>query len=104
MKASVFSRELRKIEIQSRGKAAAVRSATRQLVSRNGAAAIIEGHKVIGYRMRDGSVACLKLRYYTAQDGHTEMARIREGANHKYLPVRVYHCPWCDGYHLTSRA
>ncbi|HKY46171.1 MAG TPA: hypothetical protein VJM50_23975 [Pyrinomonadaceae bacterium] len=71
---------------------------------RVGAAIVVANHKVIGYRMTDGSVACLKRRYLTATDAELDLSRIKAKANHGHIPVRAYRCQWCAGFHLTSRA
>lgn len=103
MHASTFNRERRKIERQSRGKHARERRALQHLVRRVGAAAIIEGNRIIGYRMRDGSVACSKVRYRTDVDAQLDLVRIHRLPNNGHKPIRFYRCPWCHGYHLTSR-
>lgn len=103
MHASTFQRERRKIERQARGKASRERRALRQLVQRVGAAAVIEGNRIIGYRMRDGSVACSKVRYRDDLAAQLDLARIRALPTAGHKPIRAYHCPWCHGFHLTSR-
>jgi hypothetical protein len=103
MHASTFRRELQRIDRQSRGKESDARKAIKQLVHRTGAAALIEGDRIIGYRMRDGSVACTKVRYKTSVDALDDLCRIARLPNREHKPVRDYRCPWCSGYHLTSR-
>ena len=103
MHASTFNRERQRIERRSRGKVAKVRRALHQLVQRAGAATIIEGNRIVGYRMRDGSVACLKIRYRTDVDAQLDMLRIQALPTVGHKPIRAYRCPWCHGYHLTSR-
>jgi hypothetical protein len=73
-------------------------------VHRVGAAAIIEGNRVVGYRMRDGSVACVKVRYRDEVEAKLDLLRIAAAPNHGHKPIRVYRCPWCAGWHSTSRA
>lgn len=103
MHASIFNRERRRIERQAQGVAARERRALRHLVQRVGGAAIIEGKRIIGYRMRDGSVACSKVRYRSEDDARADLLRIAQLPNSGHKPIRAYHCPWCRGAHLTSR-
>lgn len=74
-----------------------------QLVQRVGAATVVEGNRIVGYRMRDGSMACSKVRYVTAADAATDLKRIALLPTGGHKPVRAYSCPWCRGFHLTSR-
>lgn len=80
------------------------RKALRALVRRAGAALIIPHGREVGYRMPDGSVACIKHRFRTFEAADAELHRITRHAAHSYVPVRVYACDWCDGFHLTSKA
>lgn len=104
MRASIFTRERLRIERQWQGKRAGARKALQHLVRREGAALVIEGNRRVGYRMRDGSVACLKVRYHSVHDAAQDIARIQGLPNSEHKPCRVYLCPWCSGFHLTSRA
>lgn len=104
MHASDFNRERRRIERQSRGKLSHEKRALKQLVARTRAIAIIEGHRIIGYRMPDASVACVKIRYRDESAAVLDLVRIAGMPHHAHKPVRSYRCPWCFGYHLTSRA
>lgn len=79
------------------------RKAMRALVKRAGAARIIPNGRRVGYRLPDGSVACDKQRFRTLEAAQTELARIAVHSAHAYVPVRAYLCPWCGGYHVTSR-
>lgn len=68
------------------------------------AAVILIHRKAIGYRMTTGEVVCIKHRYRTHEDAVETMAKIHAatgGAGH--VPVRAYPCPYCKGFHLTSR-
>jgi len=75
----------------------------RQLVKRARAVIMIVNGKVVGYRMTDGSVACVKVRYPDDVRAQIDLARIRAVTNHGYVPVRAYRCEHCSGWHLTSR-
>lgn len=80
------------------------RKAIRALLKRSGAALIVPNGRFVGYRMKDGSVVCVKQRFHTRASAEVELARIGRHASHDYVPVRAYCCEWCGGWHLTSRA
>lgn len=104
MHARQFTRERHRIERQAGGKQRHADAALRHLVRRTGAIAVIANHRIVGYRMRDGSVACMKQRYRTFIDAQQDLTRIQRIARHTHVPVHVYRCQWCAGFHLTSRA
>lgn len=79
------------------------RKALEALITRAGAALIVPGGRVIGYRLPDGSVACEKQRFPNEDAAGAELVRIRRDAAHSYIPVRAYACDWCSGWHLTSK-
>lgn len=109
MKAGDFARHVARIDhgasnrTRNRGKGFR-QKALRALAKRAGAALILPRGKFVGYRMPDGSVACLKERYRTHDAAMHELERIGKHSSHGYIPVRTYLCEWCGGYHLTSRA
>jgi hypothetical protein len=80
------------------------RKALRALVKRAGAIRIVPNGREVGYRMREGGVACAKQRFRVAHAAESELFRIGRHASHAHIPVRVYVCDWCGGIHLTSRA
>ncbi len=79
------------------------RKALRALVKRSNASLIAPRGHVIGYRMPDGSVACIKQRFRSEEAASAELLRIARHASRSYIPVRAYLCDWCGGWHLTSR-
>jgi hypothetical protein len=99
MQCHKFARQLARIEGSSKRQ----RKAREALVHRSGAASIVSRNKVVGWRMRDGSVVCAKHRYATCESADHDLERIARVATHKHIPVRVYLCPECHGFHLTSR-
>jgi hypothetical protein len=47
--------------------------------------------------------SCGKVRYPTKRDALTARnARLRSHGHNRPDDLRVYHCPDCDGHHLTS--
>lgn len=104
MKAAEFTRRRVRAEIEYRAKGRSYKAALRHLVQRSKAVIVVANNKIIGYRMTDGSVSCLKRRYQNSIDAELDLARIHAKANHGHIPVRAYRCEWCHGWHLTSRA
>lgn len=109
MKAGDFARRAAQIEHGdgwrncNRGKGFR-RKALRALAKRAGAALILPRGKFVGYRMPNGSVACLKERYRSAESADLVLCCVAMHSTHQHVPVRAYRCEWCGGYHLTSRA
>jgi hypothetical protein len=108
MNASELARRLARIrcdqgdEYRRRGKAF-VRNATRAVVKRARAALIIPHGRQVGHRVPSGGVVCEKERYRTQQAADAELNRIQVHAANQYKPERAYRCPWCGGWHLTSK-
>ena len=68
------------------------------------AALVVIGGKVVGYRMRNGQMVCVKERHTTEAAAQDAIARIHAANwNGHRVPVRVYPCPYCHGFHLTSQ-
>lgn len=99
MQRHTFARHLGRIQAKGRHQ----NKARAALVRRARAATIIQGGKVIGWRLPDGSVICVKRRYSTREAALLDLARITRVATHSHIPVRAYACPYCRGYHLTSK-
>lgn len=105
MRAAEFARRLARIEREAATRGAGFRrGATRALTRRAGAALIVPQGRIAGWRLPDGSVACVKERFRTLDAAQHELHRIGRHASHEYVPVRSYRCHLCDGWHLTSRA
>ncbi|WP_441253659.1 hypothetical protein [Bradyrhizobium sp. 613_E4_N2_2] len=99
MQCHKFARQLARIDGNGKHR----RKALAALVRRSGAASILSHNRVVGWRMRDGSVVCAKHRYASHESAAVDLARITHVATHKHIPVRVYPCPSCRGFHLTSK-
>ncbi|CAG2144532.1 hypothetical protein LMG31506_03026 [Cupriavidus yeoncheonensis] len=72
------------------------------LVRDAGAAMVIVGGKVVAYRMTTGEVVCIKKRFRDSSDAQVDMLGIQVANPSTRVPVRVYLCPYCKGWHLTS--
>ena len=44
-----------------------------------------------------------KVRYRDHTSAAMALRVLRERSNHDKIPVRVYECPICKGWHLTSK-
>jgi hypothetical protein len=103
MRASEFARRRARIlkETNQHGRGDRRRAALRALVKRSGARPIYSRRQVIAYRLPDGSVACVWLRFRTGGDALDELVRIRTYPTHDVVPVRAYACDLCGGWHLA---
>lgn len=62
--------------------------------------------RLVAHVMPDGFVVCEKRRYATERAALDELENTRAFAHlhPNKIPVRVYRCPSCSGWHTTSRA
>lgn len=104
MHASEFARKRGKIERRAGGRAAFFRKAMLHLIHEASAVTIIIRGQLVGWRMTDGSVVCVKQRYREALDAQLELVRIMRYSRSAKVPVRAYPCQHCGGWHLTSQA
>jgi hypothetical protein len=65
---------------------------------------VVMNRKVIGYRLLTGEIVCIKERYRSEDAANDAMVRIQANIEAgRRAPVRVYACPHCHGFHLTSQ-
>lgn len=102
MRAADFARRRARIE-QGALNGRRYRAEMRALMKRSRAIPIIAYGRVVGYRLADGRVACVKQRFICEASAVAELASIERTATHNYIPVRAYPCEWCGGWHLTSK-
>lgn len=103
MNASEFARKRARLERRAKGREAWLRKATAHLVAEAGAVEIRIGGGLVGWRMTDGGVVCVKRRYPDRDKAQEELAHITRRAHDRYTPVRVYRCHHCAGWHMTSQ-
>lgn len=50
---------------------------------------------------------CTKIAFPTEEEARTELFRIVDSSDYRIWkgvkPCRLYHCPYCNQYHLTSK-
>ena len=46
---------------------------------------------------------CMKIRYTTKKEALSSLNYIRKYKNRKKLPIRIYYCNLCYGWHITSQ-
>jgi len=103
MNAAEFARRRSRIERQHNGKRRQRELA--HLVRDARAALVILDRKVVGYRLPNGEMVCVKERHRSEDDATADMLRIQAANwNGHRVPVRAYPCPYCHGWHLTSQA
>jgi len=103
MNAAEFARRRARIE-RFALKTRRYRAMMRSLMKRSRAIPILAFGRLVGWRLPDGSVACVKQRFRTQAAALLELSGIARTSSHSYIPVRAYQCEWCGGWHLTSKA
>ena len=53
--------------------------------------------------VRDAPRRCWKRRFSSEYDAQRALDRIIDRSTRTHVPTRVYDCPYCEGWHLTSR-
>ena len=102
MKICAFHRQ--RVRIERRFPVGAKRSrAMRHLASEAGAALVVVGGHAVGWRLPDGSMACAKRRYPNEAAAHSDMTRIAATSSARRIPLRVYLCEFCGGWHTTHQ-
>lgn len=104
MHASEFARKRARIERRAGARKGFASKALAHLVREAGAQPIHARGQLVGWRMPDGGVVCIKLRFRDLVAAQLELARIARHAKNKNVPVRAYACQHCGGFHLTSQA
>ena len=103
MNAAKFARMRAQIQRRSHGHRQRTR-ALAHLVRDARAALVVIDRKVVGYRLPNGEMVCIKHRYRTEQQAIADMYRIQAGnINGGRVPQRAYYCVHCSGFHLTSQ-
>lgn len=105
MNAADFARRRALIERQTHGRGKKYSRALAHLISDARAALVVMHRKVVGYRLPNGEMVCIKVRYSSEQRAHDDIARIQaDNLDGHRAPQRAYWCVHCRGWHLTSQA
>lgn len=105
MNARGFARQRARLEQRHQG--ATLRRAMMHLVREARARVVIVNDKPVGFILPNGEVVCEKRRYRSEDAAVAELQGIHqfdEVNAARRVPVRAYRCPYCRGWHLTSRA
>jgi hypothetical protein len=103
MNAAQFARRRGRIEREHQGRRRQRELA--HLVRDAKAALVIVDRKVVGYRLPNGEMVCVKERHRDEASAMQALERINAANwNNHRVPVRAYPCPYCHGWHLTSQA
>jgi hypothetical protein len=102
--ADQFARRRGRIEHQADRSSRWRTKAMRQLVNEAGAVLMVAGHRVVGWRLPNGQVVCVKTRLTTEEAADDLLQQIaRTDGTRPKRPVRSYPCQHCGGWHLTSQ-
>lgn len=105
MNASEFARQRARLTREYHGRGRKYNRALAHLVRDARAALVVMDRKVVGYRLPTGEMVCVKHRYRSEDEATRAMQRIQEEAPEgQRVPLRVYPCPHCRGFHTTSQA
>lgn len=105
MNAAEFSKRRARIEREAgRRSHQFAGKAMAHLVREAGAVVIVVRGQVVGWRMMDGGVVCVKRRFKDEVDAGLVLVAIQREDLRRRTPVRMYRCQHCGGWHLTSQA
>lgn len=106
MNARGFARQRAKLEMRHHG--AALRKAMLHLVREARARVMVVDGKTVGYHLPSGEVVCIKRRFRSEEAALGEITGavrfVPVNPEGQRRPVRAYRCPYCRGWHTTSRA
>lgn len=104
MKSAEFARRRARIEHEHHGRGRRYGRELAHLIRDAGAALVVMERKVVGYRLPNGEMVCIKHRYRSEQDARDDIERI-QAANVMggRVPQRAYYCVHCSGFHVTSQ-
>jgi hypothetical protein len=102
MNAVQFSRQRTRILRSNRAEGWQAR-AMRKLINQSRAIPVVSAHSVIGWRLPTHEIVCAKRRYPEQQRAIADMLAMQAEYGKEGRPRRAYQCPFCDGWHLTSK-
>jgi hypothetical protein len=104
MNAAEFSRRRTRLEREHHGRGKKYRKALAHLITDAGAALVVIERKVVGYRLPNGEIVCIKHRYRNEAEAQADIIRIQaDNITGARAPQRAYYCPHCRGFHTTSQ-
>ncbi len=105
MNAATFARRRARIEHEHHGRGRRYTRELAALVRDAKAVLVVMDRKVVGYRLPNGEMVCVKRRYRTEADAWLDIERI-QAANFAdtRVPQRAYWCAHCRGWHATSQS
>jgi hypothetical protein len=104
MNAAEFARRRARIERECHGRGKKYQRRIAHLVNDARAALVVMAHKIVGYRLPNGEMVCIKTRYRNWDEATEDVMRI-QAANDPgaRVPIRAYACVHCHGFHTTSQ-
>jgi hypothetical protein len=103
--AATFARHRARIEREHHGRGRKYRKALAHLITDARAALVVMQRKVVGYRLPNGEMVCIKTRYRSWDEATADVMRIQGlHTDGDRVPVRAYSCAHCRGFHTTSQA
>lgn len=105
MNAAEFSRRRARIELDCHGRGKRYNRQLAHLITDARAVLVVMERKVVGYRLPNDEMVCIKTRYRTMDAANADILRINTtNISGSRVPVRAYYCAHCRGFHATSQA
>lgn len=104
MNAGEFAKRRARIEQEAwRRRGGYLSKAMAALIREARAALVIVDGKHVAWKLPNGQAVCRKQRFPSELDATTALSSVQRCPRTGKIPHRVYQCPWCDGWHLTSQ-
>lgn len=105
MNAGEFAKRRARIEQEAhRRRPGYAGNAMAALLRESGASQVVVRGKLVAWKLPSGQTVCRKERYKTELDASIVLNICTTHPKNWKSPTRMYLCPWCDGWHLTSQA
>lgn len=103
MNAGQFAKRRARLEQETGRRKGYAGKALKALIREAGAVTIVRTGKAVAWRMRSGQVVCRKRRYDSEEQAQDALEAVQRDPRTPKIPGRLYSCPFCHGYHLTSQ-
>lgn len=103
MNAGEFAKRRARIENEHSRRKGYAGKAMASLVKEARATLVVVEGRLVAWKLPNGQTVCKKRRYRTEPEAMLVLEGVVQMPRTVKVPVRFYHCPRCDGWHLTSQ-
>lgn len=103
MNAGEFAKRRARIDGEHNRRKGYAARALASLVRESRAVLVVVDGKQVAWKLPNGQTVCRKRRYRTEPEAMLVLEGVLQCPRTTKVPARFYHCPWCDGWHLTSQ-